>query len=175
MIAGKHSFYNLFWHRDVIFGAFIGNNRRQCCRDYRIIRNIKRHDRIGSDQDIIANRDAAQYDCPRADEHAVSNFGNTAVFSPDQYANRHALRQVAIVADLRVAMDYDSAKMPDIQSFADFCAVRNIKAIFVFQSPQPQIIEVKQQPVSAPVILAISEDDRKDQPRCHLDEIIPEK
>jgi hypothetical protein len=74
--------------------------------------NIRQHDRVRTDQDVIPNGDWSQQFRAGSDVDVVP-YGRGPGFSHSAQSNHHAIANAAVVSELGIATDYDSTEVVD--------------------------------------------------------------
>ena len=109
-------------------GVAIGDDMARYADDRRVRRHVGDDDRARADRCVLTNRDRADQLRARAHHHVVLQ-GRVALLAPRaRPAQRDALVEVAVIADLRRFADDDAHAVVDEEALADFGARMDLDA-----------------------------------------------
>lgn len=110
-------------------------------KDRRAGRNIGRNDSVGANLGAIPDSDLAKNDCPGADIHPVADLGSVLKPLPGYRTDRDILPDNAVVSDLAIGMEDDSALMRNPKPASDHCAPGNLDAVMISHIPPEHPVE----------------------------------
>src|SRR5262245_13872923 len=111
---------------DVALRTRARDDARRYATDRDAGRDVLHDYRVGADQHVIADADAADDLGSRADEDVVADARAAGHLAEVDAAERHVMTQVAVVADRHLTVDEDAAVVTDVKAAADTHVTRDV-------------------------------------------------